>query len=384
MNQKIHKVEVKLSIKEISKEIWNELINEINNPFYEWTWLKNLEISKSVSRETGWQPLYFVAYKNEEILGIAPLFLKNHSYGEFIFDQSFARLAQELNLNYYPKLIGMSPYSPVNGYQFLYKKNEDKKEITNLLINHIESFAITNKILSCNFLYIDENWGDHLKSLGYHEWINPSSEWRSNGEKTFDDFLSRFNSNQRKNIKKERKSITKQDIKIKIFNDIDINQEMLEKMHGFYEQHCSRWGVWGSKYLTPTFFEKILDNKKNLLLFSASKNDSNDIFAMSMCVKNKKSLWGRYWGSQEEISNLHFELCYYQPIEWAIKNSIHLFDPGAGGKHKRRRGFFAKSTISLHKWFDKNMENIIYPWLNEVNKQTKMEIDIENKSIPFK
>ncbi len=384
MNQKIHKVEIKLSIKEISKEIWNELTNEINNPFYEWTWLKNLEISKSVSRETGWQPLYFVAYKNEEILGIAPLFLKNHSYGEFIFDQSFARLAQELNLNYYPKLIGMSPYSPVNGYQFLYKKNEDKKEITNLLINHIESFAITNKILSCNFLYIDESWGNHLTSLGYHKWINSSSEWRSNGEKTFDDFLCRFNSNQRKNIKKERKSITKQDVKVEIFNEDDINQQILKKMHNFYEQHCSRWGVWGSKYLTSTFFEKIDANKKNILLFSASKNDSNDIFAMSMCVKNKNNLWGRYWGSQEDISNLHFELCYYQPIEWAIKNSIHFFDPGAGGKHKRRRGFFAKSTISLHKWFDKNMENIIYPWLNEVNKQTAKEIEFENNSIPFK
>ncbi len=384
MNQKIHKVEVKLSIKEISKEIWNELANEINNPFYEWTWLKNLEISKSVSRETGWQPLYFIAYKNEEILGIAPLFLKNHSYGEFIFDQSFARLAQELNLNYYPKLIGMSPYSPVNGYQFLYKKNTDKIEITNLLINNIESFAITNKILSCNFLYIDESWGNHLKSLGYHKWINSSSEWRSNGEKTFDDFLSRFNSNQRKNIKKERKSINKQDIKIEIFNKDNINLEILKKMHNFYEQHCSRWGVWGSKYLTSTFFEKIVDNKKNLLLFSASKNNSNDIFAMSMCVKSKNNLWGRYWGTQEDISNLHFELCYYQPIEWAIKNSIHFFDPGAGGKHKRRRGFFAKKTISLHKWFDKNMENIIYPWLNEVNKQTETEIEFENNSIPFK
>ncbi len=384
MNPKIHKVEVKLSIQEISKEIWNELANEINNPFYEWTWLKNLEISKSVARETGWQPLYFIAYKNEEILGIAPLFLKNHSYGEFIFDQSFARLAQELNLNYYPKLIGMSPYSPVNGYQFLYKKNKDKKEITNLLIKHIESFAITNKILSCNFLYIDESWANHLKSLGYHKWINSSSEWRSNGEKTFDDFLSRFNSNQRKNIKKERQSITKKDIKVEIFNEDDINQEILKKMHNFYEQHCSRWGVWGSKYLTSTFFEKIVENKKNLLLFSASKNDSNNIFAMSMCVKNKNNLWGRYWGSQEEISNLHFELCYYQPIEWAIKNSIHLFDPGAGGKHKRRRGFFAKSTVSVHKWFDKNMENIIYPWLNEVNKQTEIEINFENKSIPFK
>ena len=97
MHQKIHKVEDKLSIQEISKDIRNELANEINNPFYEWNWLKNLEISKSVSRETGWQPLYFVAYQDEDILGIAPLFLKNHSYGEFIFDQSFTRLAQELN-----------------------------------------------------------------------------------------------------------------------------------------------------------------------------------------------------------------------------------------------------------------------------------------------
>ena len=105
---------------------------------------------------------------------------------------------------------------------------------------------------------------------------------------------------------------------------------------------------------------------------------------MSMCIKNKNNLWGRYWGSQKDISNLHFELCYYQPIEWAINNSIHFFDPGAGGKHKRRRGFFAKSTISLHKWFDENMENIIYPWLNEVNKQTETEIEFENNSIPFK
>jgi len=384
MNNEKYNLEMKLRIKDNEKDVRNNLAKKLNNPFYEWDWLRNLEISKSVSRETGWQPLYFVAYNNEEILGIAPLFLKNHSYGEFIFDQSFAKLAQELNLNYYPKLIGMSPYSPINGYQFLYKKNIYKREITTALINYIENFAVSNKILSCNFLYIDESWGNHIKSLGYYEWINSSSEWRSNGEKTFDDFLSRFNSNQRKNIKKERKSIIKQNIKVKIHEEDNINHEILEKMHNFYEQHCLRWGVWGSKYLTSTFFEKILINKKNLLLFSATKKCSDDIFAMSMCVKNKNYLWGRYWGSQEEISNLHFELCYYQPIEWAIKNRIEFFDPGAGGKHKRRRGFFAKSTISLHKWFDKNMENIINRWLNEVNKQIKLEIEFENDSIPFK
>ena len=384
MNHIEHKIEIKLSIQEINKETWNELRKEINNPFYEWEWLYNLELSKSVSRQTGWQPLYFIAYENEEICGIAPLFLKNHSYGEFIFDQSFAKLAQDLNLNYYPKLIGMSPYSPINGYEFLYKENKNKIEITNSLIKHIDDFALKNNILSCNFLYVNEDWGKHLKSLGYQEWINTSSEWKNNGEKTFDDFLSRFNSNQRKNIKKERKSISKQNLEIKIHTEESINLDIVKKMYNFYEQHCLRWGVWGSKYLTSEFFENILENRRNLLFFSASRNDSESTIAMSMCIKNEKYIWGRYWGSQEEVLNLHFELCYYQPIEWAIKNNIESFDPGAGGKHKRRRGFYAKGTKSFHKWFNKNMKNIITPWLNEVNFQTLKEIELENNSIPFK
>ena len=123
MNANNYYLEIKLSISEIKKEIWDEFNKKNDNPFYEWYWIKNLEKSNTVTRETGWQPLYFLVYKkaNKELCAIAPLFLKNHSYGEFIFDQSFARLAQDLNLNYYPKLIGMSPYSPIEGYQFLYE-----------------------------------------------------------------------------------------------------------------------------------------------------------------------------------------------------------------------------------------------------------------------
>ena len=379
-----YNLEIKLRIEDIEKSEWNNLAKKINNPFYEWDWLFNLETSKSVSQKTGWQPLYFLLYLDKELLGIAPLFLKNHSYGEFIFDQSFARLAQDLNLAYYPKLIGMSPYSPIEGYQFIYKENSDKLEITELLLKYIEVFAKNNNILSCNFLYIDKEWEKIITKHNYHKWINTRSQWESIGEENFEEFLNRFNSNQRKNIKKERKSINNQKIRIKVFTENNIDENLMKSMHFFYEQHCLRWGVWGSKYLTNDFFKNSIKTKDNLIIFSAFEETSIKPIAMSMCVKNKENLWGRYWGSLKEINYLHFELCYYQPIEWAIKNKIKYFDPGAGGQHKRRRGFYAKEASSFHKWFNYNMENTIMNWLNKVNKDTLEAIEDENNSIPFK
>ncbi len=377
-------VKIIFSIQDIEKKIWDELIDEIDNPFFKWNWLRNLELSKSVSNQTGWQPLYFIALINNQIQGIAPLFLKNHSYGEFIFDQSIANLAQDLNLNYYPKLIGMSPYSPVKGYQFLYKNDSRKSEITEVLINYIEEFAIKNNILSCNFLYVDDQWGDLLKKYGYQNWINITSEWRSNGEKSFDEYLSRFNSNQRKNIKKERNFISKNNMIIKTHTGDNIDLQIMKKMHDFYEKHCLRWGVWGSKYLSYDFFKNILITREDLLIFSVCKESEEEAIAMSMCIKNKDNLWGRYWGCNVDMPNLHFELCYYQPIEWAIKNNIKYFDPGAGGKHKRRRGFYATPAQSFHKWFNLKIENIVKQWMYKVNESTFNEIKLENDSIPFK
>ena len=383
MNLEQYEVKIHSSIKQISKKEWEHLLGDITNPFFSWNWLFNLEDSSSISRETGWYPLYFVVEFNNEIIAIAPLFLKNHSYGEFIFDQPFARLAAELNLEYYPKLIGMSPYSPVEGYQFLYRKNSNKLKLTGLLIKAIDNFALNNNILSCNFLYVDMEWSKYLNKLGYHKWMNIRSEWKSNEEKTFDEFLKRFNSNQRKNIKKERKSIDDLKINIEVLKDEAINNVILKKMHNFYAQHCSRWGIWGSKYLTSKFFDSLLKEKEKVLIFKAQKESSLEILAMSMCISNENYLWGRYWGCKEELKNLHFELCYYQPIEWAIANGIKSFDPGAGGNHKRRRGFYARQTISSHKWFNNNMEIIMKDWLNKVNKETIYEIDLENNSIPF-
>ena len=128
----------------------------------------------------------------------------------------------------------------------------------------------------------------------------------------------------------------------------------------------------------------MIEAKNNLVIFSAFEEDKRDPIAMSICVHSKDNLWGRYWGAYKNINNLHFELCYYKPIEWAIKNQVKSFDPGAGGKHKRRRGFYAKKTISMHKWFDNRMAKILEDWLHKINPIIQEDIERENKSIPFK
>ena len=127
-----------------------------------------------------------------------------------------------------------------------------------------------------------------------------------------------------------------------------------------------------------------MEQKNQVVLFHAHREDSNNPLAMSLCIQDKNMLWGRYWGSNEEIKYLHFEVCYYSPISWALEQGISCFDPGAGGVHKRRRGFIAQSNISLHRWYDKRMDSLIRPWLEKVNKMMLDEIEAANNELPFK
>tara|TARA_Y100001970_G_C14258015_1_gene877053 strand:+ start:488 stop:1618 length:1131 start_codon:yes stop_codon:yes gene_type:complete len=374
------------SIKSFKTNAWNQLVIAYNNPFYEWHWLFALENSKSVSNEFGWQPLYISIWRDNDLIGAAPLFLKNHSFGEFIFDHNFANLASHLSLNYYPKLIGMSPYSPIKGYRFFIAPKEDHLLINKLIMNAIDDFAKNNNILSCNFLYTDPKWNKISKEIKCIKWKNKQSLWEWKGEKDFNDYLSRFNSNQRKNIKKERNYLNLKKISFSSKEGDQITKELMKSMHIFYELHCSKWGAWGSKYLTEDFFLSLASEeiKNNILIFSAHMHKSNSPIAMSMFVKGKNIIWGRYWGSVNEIKNLHFELCYYQPIEWSIKNKIQYFDPGAGGNQKRRRGFKAVETTSLHKWYIPKVSKIITEWIDHANIICSQEIKNENNSIPFK
>ena len=325
-------------------------------------------------------------WREEQLVAFAPLYLKGHSYGEFVFDQSFARLAGDLGLRYYPKLIGMSPVSPIQGYRFHLHPQEDPQELTAVMLRLIDEFAARNEILSCNFLYVDPTWKPLAEAAGCAAWVNQQSLWTADGQTDFSDYLAGFNANQRRNIKRERKAVHKAGLSVTPITGEALTPALLSRMHGFYEQHCSRWGVWGSKYLQASFFDQLIEPAlaHHVVLFSAHRGDPFDPVAMSLCVQDARHLWGRYWGSDEEIDCLHFEVCYYSPIEWALQQGLMSFDPGAGGSHKRRRGFVARPHTSLHRWYEPRMEALIRSWLPRANGLMQEEIEAINAELPFR
>tara|TARA_Y100001968_G_C19378225_1_gene728882 strand:- start:142 stop:1314 length:1173 start_codon:yes stop_codon:yes gene_type:complete len=373
------------SIEDLSEETWELVSCKSSNPFLKWSWLSKLEKSESICADKGWQPLHLSIWEGNNIIGIAPLYLKSHSYGEFIFDNIFVDLSRELGLKYYPKLIGMSPLSPIQGYKFLICKEEDEEELTALMLQLIEDFANKNGILSCNFLHTDPDWTTLVEKYNYSKWLHQYSLWMASDSKNFADYLSKFNSNQRRNIKRERKKIQESGFKINILEGSSINENIMDNMYNLYSLHCSKWGPWGSKYLSKEFFKLVANSalRENLVLFSAHKESLSQPVAMSMCVRDQDMLWGRYWGSEVDADFLHFELCYYSPISWALENQIKFFDPGAGGKHKSRRGFVSKERASIHKWFNPTLNKLIKTWLPKANQMMREKIDLDNDSLPF-
>jgi predicted N-acyltransferase len=376
--------------RELPQDQWQALLESQPDgpaealPFYSWRWLHQLEASGSIVPRQGWQTCHLGLWRGERLVGLAPLYLKGHSYGEFVFDQSFAQLAGQLGLRYYPKLVGMSPVSPVQGYRFWFAPGEDPAALTALMLDQIDDFCRANGILSCNFLYVDPRWRPLAEAAGCALWLNQQSLWLNPGHADFEAYLASFNANQRRNIRRERRAVAEAGLCVTALAGADLTPQLVRRMHGFYAQHCARWGPWGSKYLTEDFFAAAAEElRDSLVLFSAHHGDPADPVAMSLCVHDGQQLWGRYWGSDVEVENLHFEVCYYAPIEWAIQHGICRFDPGAGGSHKRRRGFMAQPRASLHRWLDPQFDTILRQWLPGANRQMLTEIEAINADVPF-
>ncbi|WP_399314090.1 GNAT family N-acetyltransferase [Trichocoleus sp. FACHB-262] len=373
-------------VSEVPQAEWDALAMPLNTPFFEWDWLNNMETSGSATAKAGWLPNHLTVWRDRHLIAAAPLYIKGHSYGEFVFDQQWADLAQRLGISYYPKLLGMSPFTPAEGYRFLIAPGEDEDEIVEMMLDEIDHFCDRNRISGCHFLYVDPEWRPVLERHGFTPWLHHSFIWSNLGFQSFDDYLNVFNANQRRNIKRERKAVEKAGLTLKTFTGDDIPNSLFPLMYTYYADTCDKFGWWGSKYLTRRFFEQLHPHYRHRVVFVAaySEQDPHQPMGMSFCLTKGDRLYGRYWGSQQDIDCLHFDACYYSPIEWAIANGIQTFDPGAGGRHKKRRGFPATPNHSLHRFYDKRLSQILRSYIREVNELEQQEMDGINEALPFK
>jgi len=369
----------------IRPHAWDALAKPLAYPFLEWNWLRTLELSQSTALETGWLPHHLTIWSGDRLVAAAPLYIKGHSAGEFVFDHVWADVAQRLNISYFPKLVGMSPFTPMIGYRFLMAPDVDETEMTHLMVTAIDDLCRRVGLGGVSFLFVDPSWGQRMRDFGFQKWQHLSFAWTNRRFRTFDDYLGRFNSNQRRNIKRERQAMKRQDITIEVYTGGDIPAEFIPRMYSFYESTNQKFGPWGCHYLNRSFFEMVGARfSDRLLMVAAFENHNRRLpVGMSFLVRKNDRLYGRYWGSRHEISMLHFNVCYYTPIEWAISNGIQYFDPGAGGAHKIRRGFEVVPNYSLHRFSDERLQRIMNQHIDAINRLEGEQADKLNRQLPL-
>ena len=376
------KIELASSLSNIDKNQWNKL-NICNHPFTSYEFLNALETSNSVSTKTGWTPKHILV-KNaaNNLIGASPNYLKMHSYGEYIFDHSWANAFENAGGQYYPKLLSAIPFTPATGPRILLSPQKEKNdEILKLIIGTYEQLVKNNNLSSAHINFITKQLSDTLNKRNWIKREGLQFHWYNKKYQSFDDFLDELKSTKRKAIKKERKKINEYGLTIERLTGDALNVKIWDSFYEFYLSTIDK--KWGGAYLTKDFFYSINRSMKNkILLVIAKKN--NDIIAGALNFVGENTLYGRNWGSKLDVPFLHFELCYYQAIEYAIENKIQIVEAGAQGHHKIQRGYIATSTYSAHyiqnDSFDKAIRGFVEMEANEINKQIKV---INQQGSPF-
>lgn len=374
------------SIADITPEAWDLLARPLTTPLLEWHWLYQLEASGSITPATGWQPCHLTVWLQDRLVGAAPLYIKTHSSGEFVFDHFWAQIAAEISVRYYPKLVGMSPVTPATGYRFLIAADQDQTALTHLMLAAIDQFCQSNGLSGANFLFVDPTWGAELTAFGYVAWRHQSFAWENRDYIDFSEFLDTFKTTQRRNIKRERLEIVRKGIEFKTFLGDQIPSELIDPMYNFYSRTNARFGPFGCHFLTQDFFRGVYADFRKYLFFVAAYESSKprDPLALALLLVKGNRMIGRYWGSRAGMKNLHFNVCYYLPIEWAIRNNIRHFDPGAGSSHKIRRGFSAVPSYSFHRFYHPRMAQLLQTHIAPINRLARNQIDTLNAQRPVK
>jgi hypothetical protein len=279
----------------------------------------------------------------------------------------------------------MSPFTPMIGYRFLMAPGIDEAALTARMLEESERYCRHHGLTGCSYHFVDPQWAEAIAHCGFCPWAHQSFVWENEGFHSFEDYLWTFNANQRRNIRRERQRLSQQGIRVDMIPGDELPGQLYGRMHAFYARTNDRFGPWGCKYLTPDFFSLLPDSFRNPLVFAVAFDGTRrEPVGMALLVTKRGNLYGRYWGCAREIEFLHFEACYYRPIEWAIARGIRQFDPGMGGSHKLRRGFKAVPNYSLHRFVDPVLRRIMEKHIAAINRFEHEEIAALNRHLPLR
>ena len=366
-------------IAEIDAADWDACARA-GNPFVSHAFLSALEDSGSAGPETGWLPRHAVLRGEDSgILGIVPMYAKSHSYGEYVFDHGWANALERAGGNYYPKLQAAVPFSPVPGPRLL-RRSEAGVPIATMA-NALQQACQSHGLSSVHVTFCTREEWDGLGDAGWLRRIGMQFHWENEGYADFEGFLSALSSRKRKVLRRERRDANAAGLTFHALSGADITERHWDAFYAFYQSTVDR--KWGSAYLTRRFFSLLGERLGDKVVLMYAENGGKPV-AGALNLVGAEALYGRNWGCRGDWPFLHFELCYYRAIDWAIEHGLQRVEAGAQGRHKIQRGYRPRHTYSAHWITHTGLRRAVANFLVEERAGIEAEMAALAEESPFR
>jgi predicted N-acyltransferase len=369
------------SIADIPAQDWNACASSHPNPFTSHAFLRALEDSGSATAGTGWLPQHLILEASGTLLGCMPCYLKSHSQGEYVFDHGWADAYLRPGGRYYPKLQASIPFTPVTGKRLLVRPGEAEAEREALLLQAAIQVADRLGVSSLHLTFLTREEWQLAGELGLLKRTDQQFHWQNEGYSSFEDFLGALASRKRKAIRRERRAALEGGIEIEWVTGSDLTESHLDAFFAFYIDTGSR--TWGSPYLTRKCFSLLRQSMADRMLLILAKR-SGAYIAGALNFIGQDALYGRYWGGIEDHPFLHFEVCYYQAIDFAIAHRLARVEAGAQGAHKLARGYLPSETYSAHYIADRALRRAVADYLKRERLAVAREIALLIEESPYR
>jgi uncharacterized protein len=368
------------SIESVPAAQWNAL--ELGgNPFVRHEFLAALERTRCVGAESGWRPQHLILEDGASLCGAMPLYEKSHSWGEFVFDWSWARAYSQAGLSYYPKLVCMVPFSPVPGPRLLVNGALGAESVREQLIGALMQHATASKSSSVHVLFTTPEDTEQLRKQGFLTRQDCQFHWHNRGYRSFEEFLATFRAEKRKKALRERRRVAEAGVVFRTLHGQDMDTELWRVVFAFSENTFQSRGH--EHYLSTEFFMSIATALPQTVMVKLATYRDEPI-AAAIFFRSNDALYGRYWGASAEFHSLHFETCYYQGIEYCIEHGLQRFEPGTQGEHKVARGFEPAYTRSAHWVADRRFQRAIEEYLGQERVAIDQYMDSVREHAPFR